>query len=345
MEKARANWENLQRQKTALIYKAGQGWVYDSNQEEVDKAKEEYDKLQKEYDRYQLEKELDAKIKKYEEVKEKALAALDGEINGWKDLKSQVQEQMSHIGETYDEHKLQMEMLAEASAKTFNEMSKAASSWADAVEDAVRRNNAAMASAKGGSSGGGGSSSSGSSTSVSTTISDKTLTFKEDKLGDFGTPKPKADPILTLKEKRLRLNKFASGTAFAGAGLATVDDGNGNELIVRTAPKGRHVALEYGDAVVPHQASVNLIKWAVSQPSTFASNVAASIINDTRAMQGMDYGVPTHSESSIFNINGNLEFPNVHDGKDVQSIVDEIKRLPLNARQFASSTRFKDSMQ
>ncbi|MEG0899806.1 MAG: hypothetical protein RSF40_08885 [Oscillospiraceae bacterium] len=348
IKKAKENWENLQNQKTRLIYKDGVGWERGVDQSKVDEAKEEYDRLQKEYNKYQLNKEIDEKIKKYEEAKKAALASLDKEIEGWKDLKSQISEQMSHIGETLDEHELEMKLLADAEKLNFSQMSDAASKWADAVEEAVSRNNAAINSAKrpsGGGGGGGSSGSSGGESSKRDEIQDKIDKLKDDKSKStsYSQVVGISNEIAKLEKELNKLPHYKTGTLSAKSGLSVVDESLKKELLIRQS-KGRLTHMEYGDAVFPADLTKNLLNWASSTPNMLMQDMQSRIMKSIGAVQnGLTF--QNRSTPILCTFTGDLSFQNIRSGDDAQKFVQELQRISLDAVQHVASSQFKSKFE
>ena len=89
LEKLLQNLENAKRKKVR-VYKEGQGFVYDTDQDEVNKA-------QKELDEYYRKKALEDQIKSLEKQREDALAIYDKQIEDLENLRKQQKEKYDGI--------------------------------------------------------------------------------------------------------------------------------------------------------------------------------------------------------------------------------------------------------
>ena len=89
LEKLLQNLENAKRKKVR-VYKEGQGFVYDTDQDEVNKA-------QKELDEYYRKKALEDQIKSLEKQREDALAIYDKQIEDLENLRKQQKEKYDDI--------------------------------------------------------------------------------------------------------------------------------------------------------------------------------------------------------------------------------------------------------
>lgn len=80
IEEARAALARAQQQKNVRVYREGQGFVWEADQQEVQGATSELNNALQEYDRYQQETAIEEKIDKLEELKERALEAIEEQI-------------------------------------------------------------------------------------------------------------------------------------------------------------------------------------------------------------------------------------------------------------------------
>lgn len=104
LEKAQYEFEKAKSQKTTKIYREGQGFVYESDQDTIRNAQEELDNQEYNSAIYRLEVELDT----LERAKKEAIEAIDNQINSLELYK----ERIDSITESY-EQMLQLQQLIE----------------------------------------------------------------------------------------------------------------------------------------------------------------------------------------------------------------------------------------
>lgn len=94
LEKAAYELEKAKRNRTVRVYRKGEGFVYESDQEDVRKAQDELDKLTYK----NAIAELDDQIKVLKDEKEDKIEVLDDEIKLWEDYADELQK----VSELYD---------------------------------------------------------------------------------------------------------------------------------------------------------------------------------------------------------------------------------------------------
>lgn len=92
IEQARAALAAAQQQKTVRIYKEGEGFVWERDEEAVGAAQDDLNEAVKNYDRYNQEQEIKDRIDAIEEEKETVLEALEEEIEALEEAKDRALE-------------------------------------------------------------------------------------------------------------------------------------------------------------------------------------------------------------------------------------------------------------
>ena len=92
IEQARAALAAAQQQKTVHIYKEGEGFVWERDEEAVGAAQDDLNEAVKSYDRYNQEQEIKDRIDAIEEEKETVLEALEEEIEALEEAKDRALE-------------------------------------------------------------------------------------------------------------------------------------------------------------------------------------------------------------------------------------------------------------
>lgn len=92
IEQARAALAAAQQQKTVHIYKEGEGFVWERDEEAVSAAQDDLNEAVKSYDRYNQEQEIKDRIDAIEEEKETVLEALEEEIEALEEAKDRALE-------------------------------------------------------------------------------------------------------------------------------------------------------------------------------------------------------------------------------------------------------------
>lgn len=166
IEKARQELAKAEEQRTNLIYRAGQGFVYEADQSAVQQAREGLNDELRDYNRYQMRLELEDKIKALEDAKERAAEIIEEEIEQLELLKEMWQEALDQATENTEEYAALLEYLAEFEGASYEEriamLSSFVASW-----NALVASMATPSAGGGGDFGGGGGDSSGGSSSHS----------------------------------------------------------------------------------------------------------------------------------------------------------------------------------
>jgi len=111
LQKRKNAYMAAQANKTVRLYTHDKGWQWVADPTKVKEAKEEYEDYLREVE------------------KEEAIKAIDDQIEKYEDLKDAVRDAMDHIGETLDEHNLEMQLTAEFEAMAFEQMKVAAADY------------------------------------------------------------------------------------------------------------------------------------------------------------------------------------------------------------------------
>ena len=128
IEQARAALKAAQEQKTVHLYKEGEGFVWEADQEEVGNANDALNEAIKDYERYMEEKEIQDRIDMLEDAKEQVLDMIDEQIEHLEEAKEQalemIDEQIKAVEEWRDsalEALEDMEMSTEAFLEFFKQ--------------------------------------------------------------------------------------------------------------------------------------------------------------------------------------------------------------------------------
>ena len=120
LQKKKNAYMAAQANRNVRLYTHDNGWQWVADPTKVKEAKEEYEEYLREVE------------------KDKAIEALEDQIDKYEDLKDSVNDAMDHIGETLEEHMLEMELMAEFEAMSFDAMALAAEDYKNRVLSSLR---------------------------------------------------------------------------------------------------------------------------------------------------------------------------------------------------------------
>lgn len=342
IEQARAALKAAQEQKTVHLYKEGEGFVWEADQEEVGNANDALNEAIKDYERYMEEKEIQDRIDMLEDAKEQVLDMIDEQIEHLEEAKEQaleiIDEQIEAVEEWRDaalealeEMSIEMDEWLEFFKEWGIEITEEMQMLLDALADFVASWNALIASMAplGGGDGGDEPSSGGGSpnktTGGSAAVKDGDMGIVWDEKGQShrweATVEPDGDRYVDViaPDGSIISKRFAEGTlSVPTTGMALTDE-EGPEI--RIPGKGTFRKLHYGDAVLPADISRNL--WMIgAKPVSFAKGIANMISNKS-----------DDNRQSVFNF-GDIHLPNVQNAQD---FANEFKDIVMKATQLAYS--------
>lgn len=359
IEQARAALKAAQEQKTVHLYKEGEGFVWEADQEEVGNANDALNEAIKDYERYMEEKEIQDRIDMLEDAKEQVLDMIDEQIEHLEEAKEQalemIDEQIKAVEEWRDsalEALEDMEMSTEAFLEFFKQFGLEMTAEIDALIAKLDELAAAFARLAAARAAGYGdwedNTSSGKKSGVTYTTSSK-ITGSETK-GNVATkydPSGKKYTISTTTSTVTTTTtgsdgsvktsthtnryydaddgatqisgRYAEGTLSVPTTGMALTDEEGPEI--RIPGKGTFRKLHYGDAILPADVSRNL--WMIgAKPVSFAKGIANMITNKN-----------DDKRQNVFNF-GDIHLPNV---QNAQNFADEFKDIVMKATQLAYS--------
>lgn len=359
IEQARAALKAAQEQKTVHLYKEGEGFVWEADQEEVGNANDALNEAIKDYERYMEEKEIQDRIDMLEDAKEQVLDMIDEQIEHLEEAKEQalemIDEQIKAVEEWRDsalEALEDMKMSTEAFLEFFKQFGLEMTAEIDALIAKLDELAAAFARLAAARAAGYGdwedNTSSGKKSGVTYTTSSK-ITGSETK-GNVATkydPSGKKYTISTTTSTVTTTTtgsdgsvktsthtnryydaddgatqisgRYAEGTLSVPTTGMALTDEEGPEI--RIPGKGTFRKLHYGDAILPADVSRNL--WMIgAKPVSFAKGIANMITNKN-----------DDKRQNVFNF-GDIHLPNV---QNAQNFADEFKDIVMKATQLAYS--------
>lgn len=337
IEQARAALKAAEQQKTVHLYKEGEGFVWEADQEEVGNANDALNEAIKDYERYMEEKEIQDRIDMLEDAKEQVLDMIDEQIEHLEEAKEQaleiIDEQIEAVEEWRDaalealeEMSIEMDEWLEFFKEWGIEITEEMQMLLDALADFVASWNALIASMAPLGGGDEPSSRGGSpnkTTGGSAAVKDGDMGIVWDEKGQShrweATVEPDGDRYVDViaPDGSIISKRFAEGTlSVPTTGMALTDE-EGPEI--RIPGKGTFRKLHYGDAVLPADVSRNL--WMIgAKPVSFAKGIANMITNKN-----------DDKRQNVFNF-GDIHLPNV---QNAQNFADEFKDLVMKATQLA----------
>ena len=371
LERKKIALENAKKQRTALVYRKDQGFVWEADPEAVESAQDDLAQAQQDFERDQTKKEINDHIKALQQEKKETEENLDHDIEKWTELKDSIQENMSHIGETLTGHQEQMTLLAEAEAMSFDQMAAAAQNYANSVEDALQRVLDAKAQFAGKESSDRvistpSSYQKNSGSNIGSSAVDKAVKAANElrrsqlnseiysltqqiamlerqynamKLGSPAAAAVVMEKIETLRSNmskaRSELNgipKYVAGTRNARGGLAIVNE-SGQETILPKLRSGNYAVLGAGDIVL-NAEQTKRFQDLLGAPHGFAAeNITKSIQSMTTRIPNVGIPATRTVEEYTFNIS-KLEFPGV-------GTAEEIKRALMTLPNRAKQTMYR----
>lgn len=336
VEQARAALAAAQSQKNVRLYKDGEGFVWEIDQDAVNNAQDGLNEAIKDYERYQEEKEIQDRIDMLEDAKDEVLDMIDEQIEALEEAKEQaleiIDEQIEAVEEWRDaalKALEDMEMATDEFLKFFKEFGLEMTAeiqgiidMLDAMAAAAMRAASAMASVG---SGGSGGRKSGGKGNESDTVNDYKAGVVWDDKGQShrweATVEPDGDRYVDIiaPDGTIISKRYAEGTlSVPTTGMALTDE-EGPEI--RIPGKGTFRQLHYGDAIIPADVSRNL--WLIgAKPFSFAKGIANMISNKTN-----------DNRQNVFNF-GDIHLPNV---QNAQNFANEFKDIVMKATQLAYS--------
>lgn len=126
LQKRKNAYMAAQANKTVRLYTHDKGWQWVADPTKVKEAKDEYEEYLREVE------------------KDKAIEALEDQIEKYEDLKEAVNEAMDHIGESLEEHNLELRLTAQFEAMAFDSMRIAADDYKNRVIGSLQSVNAEL---------------------------------------------------------------------------------------------------------------------------------------------------------------------------------------------------------
>lgn len=345
IEQARAALKAAEQQKTVHLYKEGEGFVWEADQEEVGNANDALNEAIKDYERYMEEKEIQDRIDMLEDAKEQVLDMIDEQIEHLEEAKEQalemIDEQIKAVEEWRDsalEALEDMEMSTEAFLEFFKQFGLEMTAEIDALIAKLDELAAAFARLAAARAAGYGdweddTEEPNSPNKGNPTGDDRTGDEKkryELQSGDRVTTSEGKGTItredighmwidIEQPDGSIISKRYASGTlSVPTTGMALTDE-EGPEI--RIPGKGTFRKLHYGDAILPADVSRNL--WMIgAKPVSFAQGIANMISNKT-----------DDKRQNVFHF-GDIHLPNV---QNAQNFADEFKDIVMKATQLAYS--------
>ena len=135
-------------------------------------------------------------------------------------------------------------------------------------------------------------------TTITYDASDKLIGTKSSVVGTIGTYQKKDGSTYTqLTSDHAKFATKANGTLFANQEIDNIDE-IGKELVI---PSGRLRMMEYGDAILPHGISENLLKWGTMNPALLSTSTPDKVNNITNTDRSLHYNIENINLSEVQN--------------------------------------------
>ncbi len=131
IQQARAALEKAQSQKNVQIYREGQGFVWETDQEAIHSAQQNYNDVESDYNSYQQQNAIDSQIDALQEMKVANTNSINAQIDKLQEYKEQWQDS-TNLDDSTEKAKIALQELLDTFNITFDEMLDKADSFKEA---------------------------------------------------------------------------------------------------------------------------------------------------------------------------------------------------------------------